>query len=162
MTDKKLTISPKEQLKTVLDYNALRQLGMSYIEGLGSTYWTDYNTHDPGITTLEILSYALTELGYRMQFPMRDLLEEAPAEAPINDTRYTARQILTTHPVTEADYRKLLIDQEDVANAWLSKVTNYKPRVYGDCKTEQLTFDQTDSAKALGTKGIETFLHVPV
>jgi hypothetical protein len=27
--------------------------------------WTTYNTHDPGITVLELLSYALTELQYR-------------------------------------------------------------------------------------------------
>ena len=27
--------------------------------------WTAHNTHDPGITVLELLSYALTELQYR-------------------------------------------------------------------------------------------------
>ena len=27
--------------------------------------WTEHNTHDPGITVLELLSYALTELQYR-------------------------------------------------------------------------------------------------
>ena len=27
--------------------------------------WTDANTHDPGITVLEVLGYALAELGYR-------------------------------------------------------------------------------------------------
>ena len=27
--------------------------------------WTSHNTHDPGITVLELLSYALTELQYR-------------------------------------------------------------------------------------------------
>ena len=36
--------------------------------------WTDHNVHDPGITTLEMLGYALTDLGYRASFPIQDLL----------------------------------------------------------------------------------------
>jgi len=27
--------------------------------------WTTHNTHDPGITVLELLAYALTDLQYR-------------------------------------------------------------------------------------------------
>ena len=139
-----LTISPKEVLKPVLDYEALRTLGMKYIEQLGSTYWTDYNTHDPGITTLEALSYALSELGYRMQFPMRDLLQAEPGEPQPEDTRFTAREILTTNPVSVADYRKLLIDQHGVANAWLAKATDIEPNVFADCKEKSLSFKRTE------------------
>ena len=143
MKQENLTISPTEELKPVLDYNLLQELGRQYIEKLGHTYWTDYNTHDPGITILETLCYALTELGYRMQFPVPDLLEEAPGVTPKDDTRFTARDILTTHPVTVLDYRKLLIDLNGVANAWLSKVTNPKPELFIDCKDEKLSFEET-------------------
>jgi len=144
-----LTISPKETLKPVLDYEALRALGMKYIEQLGSTYWTDYNSHDPGISTLEALCYALTELGYRMQFPMSDLLQSAAGEVQPQDTRFTARDILTTNPVTTADYRKLLIDQHGVANAWLAKATQVQPVVFADCKAKELTFKKTEHQLSL-------------
>jgi hypothetical protein len=144
MSSKQLTISPQKPLKPVMDYDALRELGMQYIESLGSSYWTDYNTHDPGITSLEVLSYALTELGYRMQFPMADVLTEKAGEPELDDTRFTARTILTTHPVTTIDYRKLLIDLNGVANAWLSKVSDYQPRVYADCETKELVYERTE------------------
>ena len=144
MSEKNLTISPDAPLKSVLDYEALRKLGMQYIEQLGNTYWTDYNTHDPGITILEVLAYALSELGYRMQFPIRDLLTAEPGDTQPQDTRFTARQILTTNPVTTPDYRKLLIDLNGVANAWLAKVDDWQPDVYADCETKHLSFDKTE------------------
>ncbi len=43
-----------------LDYDTLRREGIKHIERPGSTFWTDYNTHDPGITILEQLCYAIT------------------------------------------------------------------------------------------------------
>ncbi len=45
------------------DFQFLRSEGLKYIENLAHTLWTDYNTHDPGITILEALCYAITELG---------------------------------------------------------------------------------------------------
>lgn len=56
------------------DFHFLRRTGIEYIEKLGGKLWTDYNSHDPGITTLEVLSYAITDLGMRMNLNMEDLL----------------------------------------------------------------------------------------
>ena len=50
-----------------LDYKFLRQKGQEYIEKLAGNIWTDYNEHDPGITILEMLSYAITDLGHAFQ-----------------------------------------------------------------------------------------------
>ena len=50
----------------------LRAEGLSHIQSLSHSLWTDYNAHDPGITTLEALCYAITELGYRSGFDMQD------------------------------------------------------------------------------------------
>ena len=36
--------------------------------------WTDHNAHDPGVTLLEALCYALTDLGYRAGHRVEDLL----------------------------------------------------------------------------------------
>ncbi len=153
MMDKKTrTISPQKKLPAIQNYNELRLLGLKYIEQLGSDFWTDYNSHDPGITTLEVLSYALTELGYRMGFPMRDLLEGANTEPHVDDTIFTARNILTTHPVTTLDYRKILADLPQVANAWLMKANPLNPPVFADCKTKNLSFNQTENP--LEIKGV--------
>ena len=68
------TIAKNPTLEPDQDYRLLRQAGMDYIESLGSQYWTDYNIHDPGITVLELLCYAITDLGYRTSFNIKDLL----------------------------------------------------------------------------------------
>ena len=56
-----------------LDFDFLRKTGIDYIQALSSKLWTDYNSHDPGITILEILCYALTDLGQRINLPLEDL-----------------------------------------------------------------------------------------
>ena len=57
--DKSLVLKPSE------DYNFLRREGIKHIEKMGGDLWTDFNTHDPGITLLESLCYAITDLAYR-------------------------------------------------------------------------------------------------
>lgn len=109
---------PSERiLKPSQDYNFLRKEGLKYIEKLGNTFWTDYNAHDPGITTLEALSYVITELGYRTDFDTKDLLTNANGQI-LNGSFFTAREIMTNAALTELDYRKLLIDIEGITNAW--------------------------------------------
>ena len=109
---------PSERiLKPSQDYNFLRKEGLKYIEKLGNTFWTDYNAHDPGITTLEALSYVITELGYRTDFETKDLLTNANGQI-LNGSFFTVREIMTNAALTELDYRKLLIDIEGITNAW--------------------------------------------
>lgn len=111
-----LTIPPKLSYPPVMDYGLLRREGLRHLERLGSAIWTDFNSHDPGVTILEVLCYALTDLGYRSQLPASDLF--APAGAARRPF-YTAAEILTNAPVTAHDFRKLLIDIDGVKNAWL-------------------------------------------
>ena len=47
---KSFTIQKTQSLTDSSNYALLRQKGLEYIEKLGSKLWTDYNTHDPGIT----------------------------------------------------------------------------------------------------------------
>lgn len=113
-------------LKPDEDYQYLREAGRQYIEELGSSLWTDYNEHDPGITILEALCYAITELGYRTSFPLKDLLTESDGTISSSQTFFTARKILTQSPLNKDDYRKLLIDTEGVQNAWLFAHSHYQ------------------------------------
>lgn len=62
------------------------------VRSLAGDTWTDHNTHDPGITILDQLCYALTDLGYRTQFALPDLLTRAGEDA--YGDLYTPAQIL--------------------------------------------------------------------
>ncbi|MDP3180519.1 MAG: hypothetical protein Q8M67_01745, partial [Bacteroidota bacterium] len=111
------------------NYELLRQKGLEYIEKLGSRLWTDYNIHDPGITMLEALAYALTDLGFRTSLDIKDLLAlpapetaDADGQYPADKRQafYTARNILTVNPWTNDDFRKLLINIDGIKNGWLN------------------------------------------
>ncbi len=103
-----------------LDFASLREQGISLVRSLAGDNWTDHNAHDPGITILEQLCYALTDLGYRSQFALPDLLTRAGHD-PYADLPAPA-QILPTSPVTISDLRKLVIDVPGVRNAWIDLV----------------------------------------
>jgi uncharacterized protein len=125
-----------------LDYAFLRKKGLEYVEQLASDLWTDYNTHDPGITILEMLAYALTDLGARLEMPLENILAPEDENAPsIGEQFFKAMQILPSQPVTEADYRKLFIDIEGVKNCWLKP---YMKTVFVDCKNNRLSYNSDD------------------
>lgn len=84
---------------------------------LAASQWTDYNAHDPGITILEQLDYALSDLAYRASFPVADLLASHGAD-PNQDLPGPA-QMLSTKAVTDTDVHALLADVEGVAGGWL-------------------------------------------
>jgi len=118
------TIPKKNKLETALDHGQLNAIGLGHIQRLSKHIWTDYNVHDPGITILELLCYALTDLGFRATFPIEDLLASATDNvAAMQQQFFSARRILPSQPLTISDYRKLLIDLKGVKNAWLAPVT---------------------------------------
>jgi hypothetical protein len=143
-----ITILDKPQLPPSADYAYLRSKGLEYIEKLGSKLWTDYNIHDPGITLMELLSYAISDLGYRTGFDTKDILAVAPNESarPELQAFFTARQIMTVSPLTQNDYRKLLIDVAGVKNGWMQCKScgcdNHY--LYADCKTSKLQYELTE------------------
>ncbi len=148
------TITKNPALSSDEDYAFLRSHGLQYIEELSSDLWTDYNEHDPGITILEALCYAITELGYRAGLPMVNLLTESNGQIASSQALFTAKNILTQGPLTIDDYRKLLIDIEGVHNAWLftndtktnsdgTTSTIAEVPFYADCKNDKLTYETT-------------------
>ena len=114
------TIPSHPETDPALDQRQLFERGLTAIRRLSGQGWTDHNTHDPGITQLELLAYALTDLGYRARFPIEDLLAVPGDNATAMGRLFAkAADILPNAPVTLADYRKLLIDLKGVKNAWL-------------------------------------------
>ena len=103
-----------------LAFEALRARALGRLQRLAGATWTDHNTHDPGITLLETLCYAITDLAYRTAFSVPDLL--ASAGQPGSAGFFTAAQVLPSAPVTLDDLRKLVVDLAGVRNAWIEPV----------------------------------------
>ncbi len=137
---KTIIISQNNDPFASFDFKAMRELGLKHLGELSGELWTDHNTHDPGITILEALIYALMDLGYRSNLPIEDLLARDKSKQPKDDLYFTAAQLLGCNPVTELDYRKLLIDIPGVRNAWLEKVGDGEVPIYLAC-------DAADAAK---------------
>jgi len=116
----KPTIAITPEADPARDQAQLFAHGLDHVRRLSRRSWTDHNLHDPGITTLELLAYALTDLAYRASFPLEDLLATATGNEETMAGQFAgARCILPGRPVTTDDYRKLLIDLPDIRNAWL-------------------------------------------
>lgn len=102
-----------------LNFDKLRSESITYLGNLSGKIWTDHNVHDPGITILEVLIYAILDLGYRTNLPAVDLFTRDPENKSKDNNFFTPAQILANNPLTITDYRKLLIDINEVKNAWL-------------------------------------------
>ena len=151
------SIPRQVDLEPAFDYTFLREEGLRHIQKLSGQIWTDHNSHDPGITTLEILAYALTDLAYRTRFDTRDLMTRP--DGKMDPAAYSglasAHEVLTTAPRTIADYRRLLLRIEGLRNAWLDPMTdpaddsNYRRSevpIYADCLLDGLSFEPTNAA----------------
>src|SRR5215207_359766 len=154
MSARPLALIKNPALEPAQDFYRLRREGIGLIEQMGRERWTDYNVHDPGITILEALCYAITDLGYRIgwdiadvlspQSPSSDLLQPYP-----NQAFFTARHILTINPTTSDDFRRLLIDQSGVRNAWLiCKTCACEVSYFAWCENDNLVLSYAPPADA--------------
>ncbi len=109
---------------TALNYAFLRAKGLELVQQYSGNTWTDYNLHDPGITILEALCYALTDLAYRTKFPLEDILTTKSGKMNREKNLFfTPAEIFCTNPVTVNDFRKLVIDHvPELYNLWLEPV----------------------------------------
>jgi len=105
------------------DYATLRAEAVRLTHAMSRQIWTDYNYSDPGVTILEQLCYALTELPYRAAFPVTELLSPPDAaHIPLRQHGLMpAAAILPCNPVTAQDLRRIVIDRvPGVANVWFT------------------------------------------
>lgn len=94
-------------------FHQLLAEGIHLLQDFSSELWTDYNEHDPGLTILENLLYALTEVNNKTTLPIKDLVLKSESQRirSGDNAFYTAPEICTMNPLTETDYRKLIIDR---------------------------------------------------
>ena len=126
-------------------FKELREKGIEYISTFSGELWTDHNLHDPGITILEALCYAISDLGYRTKLDVKDLL--ALETGKEEDNFLTPEQILTCNPLTILDYRKMLVDIPGVRNAWLVPSDEQEVSLYINCDKDLLQFSPTENKK---------------
>lgn len=154
-----IAIRADQKLPHSEDFEFLRKAGITLIQKLSGNDWTDYNSHDPGITLLEAICYALTDLGYRASFDIKDLLAREKQEDNPDNLFYTARQALPSGPLTLLDFRKLIIDTEDVKNAWIETSNDYEIFLYlkasaeNNLQTYELSYDES-AGEPLRLKGL--------
>ena len=139
----------KIQLPPHQDFNFLKDEAIDYIQNHIGNQWTNFNPSDPGMTILDQVCYALTELGYCTDFSIPDILTDSTGKMQIENQFYLPYKILTTAPYTIDDYRKYIIDGiEDVYNA---VITTYKDNILPFSRVYQVYLyinpDITDTEK---------------
>lgn len=91
-------------------YTKLQRQTREEIQRMAGKVWTDYNAHDPGVTLADIAGYALTELDYKLGFPLTDYLTDENGRLDLSRLGlFPPEEVYTTHPVTEEDYRRLFL-----------------------------------------------------
>ena len=104
-----------------LSFDALKAEAIDAVQRFAGEAWTDFNAHDPGVTIIEQLCYALTDLGYRADFPIADLLARPAAAVAPGFGLPPPWRALATPPVTATDIRRLLLDRvAGLGNVWLT------------------------------------------
>ena len=94
-----------------LNFDTLRRDAIALVQELCGRQWSDYNLHDPGVTILEQLCFALTDLSYRCDFPVEDFLTGSQSRIDYDNLGlYPPHEILPSAALTSTDYEKLLYD----------------------------------------------------
>lgn len=134
-----LPTGPHEHL--ALDFEGLRAEGLRLLGRLAGAQWTDFNAHDPGVTILEQLCYAITDLAYRISHPIPDLIAGGDPDALPGPAA-----ILTCDPVTATDLRKLVLDVDGVRSASVEPLGEPDPPVYFHAGSGELRLQPDPSA----------------
>lgn len=125
-----MTTSASIQKKRVsadrFSFDKLKKEGIELAQELSGNLWTDYNIHDPGVTILEQLCYALTDLIHRTNFRVEDYLTDENGHIDFeSQALYSPEKIFPCRPTTMDDYRKIIVDSvAEVDNVWLSEVSD--------------------------------------
>ena len=83
------------------NFTYLKQQAINILQDLAGHVWSNYNDSDPGVTILEQVIYALTELGYVNSFSIEDVLTRPNDHIQYEDQFFRPQVILTTAPVTD-------------------------------------------------------------
>jgi hypothetical protein len=141
----------------------LKRLGIALVQELAGATWTDYNEHDPGVTILEQICYALTDIMYRSEFPVADfLVNEKGVIDWERQSLLPPETAFPCRPMTVFDYRVVILSRvpevQDVRIEVLNKSDSTPSGLYkihlmlkqdrGEKKGVKETDHREDEAKA--------------
>lgn len=111
-------------------YVQLQERSLKDVQRLAGGIWTDYNLHDPGVTIMDVLNYALLETDYRLRFDLPDYLAlPNRGFSPVANALFAPSDVFPVNPVTEMDYRKLLVSTIDDL-AGVKVITHLETGIY--------------------------------
>ncbi len=105
------SIARAEQYPLHQDYAAMMDLAYKKIGDYSGELWTNYNESDPGITILENLCYALTELGSKADVDIANILAGSNNRIDYEHHFHTPLEIFPTNPVTTIDFCKVILNE---------------------------------------------------
>lgn len=132
------------------NFDVLKAKGIDFIKSIAGYKWSNYNESDPGVTILDQVCYALTELGYCENFSIEDVLTDFNGKISYKSQFFDPQSILTSSPVTIDDYRKLVVDKFPEVN----NIYFYIERGHGDTATGIYSSYIYLNAELLVTDGI--------
>ncbi|HEX5683402.1 MAG TPA: hypothetical protein VFY73_05140 [Ideonella sp.] len=97
-----------------LGFDALRLQAVTAAQQASGELWTDFNLHDPGVSLLEALCFALTEDLFAARQPVAQLLGLDPQASPAAWARFglhTPQALLPCHPLANDDWQIWLLQQ---------------------------------------------------
>ena len=124
--------------------------GIRLVQQYSGKIWTDYNYHDPGVTILEYLVYALMDLSYRTNMPVKDLffLGVDDHDPVRQNLLIPPEDIFPTEPATMADYRRMIIDRvRRVKNAWVNPIRDDQGGYQGLLEIQVQSRDELSEAE---------------
>lgn len=129
-----ITIS-RQEVRT-FDYATLRQEAIGLAQKLSGKIWTDYNVHDPGVTILEQMVFALTELGYKTGFDVEDYLASFDGNIDYeSQALYASALVMQEFPVTLDEY----------ASFFKSRIYCERPITKLRCYPQKVRFAKDDN-----------------
>src|SRR6478609_6900735 len=142
------SIKHKNELSPSQDYYFLRKEGIRLVQDLAGKIWTDYNEHDPGVTILEQLCFALTDIAYRTNVELPRLLFSAGDQERIalNNGFFAPEDILLTSQVTLQDHKMLFLDKlTGISNIWFGTSQGHELRGLYDVYVQPMVHHHADS-----------------
>jgi hypothetical protein len=117
-----------------MDFDGLRKEAIDATQQSSGKRWTDYNLHDPGVTILEQFSFVLTDIAYRTNIGIEELLfHDNNVNVEKRNAFLPAGEVFTPSALTIEDYRILFLDRfvDSMTNCWMETVSNHREGVSG-------------------------------
>jgi len=122
----KYSIDVDFEIPESFDIYALRDKGIKLIQEYSGTRWTDHNLHDPGITILEQICFAIADVGYQTSQAIESAIEtDQFARSPYFKVDSTATSFYTFE-----DLAKIIQQDERVYKIFVIPSLSY-PTVSG-------------------------------